>query len=66
MTTKLDPRVVSVRFNVIHGSPIGQHSLTDFNNGLLREARGSQPETSPMVNEPCGGRTPGRPLVAAQ
>jgi hypothetical protein len=49
-----DPRVVSVRFDVIHGSPIAQHSLTDFDNGLLREARGYQPEISPMVDEKCG------------
>jgi hypothetical protein len=48
-----DPRVVSVRFDVIHGSPIAQHSLTDFDNGLLREARGYQPEISPMVDEKC-------------
>src|SRR5208282_3435766 len=61
-----NPRVVSVRFNVIHGSPIAQHSLTDFDNGLLREARGHQQETSPMVEEPCGVDAPGKPLVAAQ
>jgi hypothetical protein len=48
-----NPRVVSVRFDVIHGSPIAQHSLTDFDNGLLREARGYQPEISPMVDEKC-------------
>jgi pimeloyl-ACP methyl ester carboxylesterase len=55
-----DPRVVSVRFDVIHGSPIAQHSLTDFDNGLLREARGYQPEISPMVDEKCAldGSTP--------
>ncbi len=61
-----NPRVVSVRFDVIHGSPIAQHSLTDFDNALLREARGFAPETSPMVDEPCGGAAPGKPLVAAQ
>ena len=61
-----NPRVVSVQFNVIHGSPIAQHSLTDFDNGLLREARGYQPETSPMVDEPCGVDAPSKPLVAAQ
>ena len=44
-------RVVSVRFDVIHGSPIAQHSLTDFDNGLLREARDYHPEISPMVAE---------------
>ena len=60
-----NPRVVSVRFNVIHGSPIAQHSLTDFDNGLLRGARGYQPETSPMVDEPCGVEAPGKPVVAA-
>src|SRR3984957_20592648 len=57
-----DPRVVSVRFDVIHGSPIAQHSLTDFDNGLLREARGYQPEISPMVSEECA-RYGSRPLV---
>ncbi len=61
-----NPRVVSVRFNVIHGSPIAQHSLTDFDNALLREARGYRPETSPMVDERCGGAVPGKPLVATQ
>jgi hypothetical protein len=61
-----NPRVVSIRFHVIHGSPIAQHSLTDFDNGLLREARGYQPETSPMVEEPCGVNAPVKPLVAAQ
>jgi pimeloyl-ACP methyl ester carboxylesterase len=61
-----NPRVVSVRFDVIHGSPIAQHSLTDFDNGLLREAHGRQPETSPMVDEPCGADAAGKPLVAAQ
>ena len=61
-----NPRVVSIRFNVIHGSPIAQHSLTDFDNALLREARGHQPETFPMVDEPCGGEAPGKPLVAKQ
>jgi pimeloyl-ACP methyl ester carboxylesterase len=61
-----NPRVVSVRFNVIHGSPIAQHSLTDFDNGLLRAARSYQPEPSPMVDEPCGTAGPGKPLVATQ
>jgi pimeloyl-ACP methyl ester carboxylesterase len=61
-----DPRVVSVRFDVIHGSPIAQHSLTDFDNGLLREARGFAPETSPMVDERCGVDAPGGPIAAAQ
>src|SRR5271166_1498325 len=61
-----NPRVVSIRFNVIHGSPIAQHSLTDFDNALLREARGHQPEAFPMVDEPCGGEAPGKPLVAKQ
>jgi hypothetical protein len=35
----------------MHGSPIAQHSLTDFDNWLLREARRYQPEISPMVDE---------------
>jgi pimeloyl-ACP methyl ester carboxylesterase len=54
-----NPRVVSVRFDVIHGSPIAQHSLTDFDNGLLREARSHPPELSPMVDAPCGMEAPG-------
>lgn len=60
-----DPRVVSVRFDVIHGSPIEQHSLTSFDNGLLREARAYQPETAPMVDEACAPVREG-PRVAAQ
>jgi hypothetical protein len=58
-----NPRVVSVRFRVFHGAPIALHSLTDLDNGLLQVARGSKPETAPMVLERCGA-TP--PLVASQ
>jgi pimeloyl-ACP methyl ester carboxylesterase len=61
-----NPRVVSIRFDVIHGSPIAQHSLTDFTNGLLREARHYQPETSPMVSERCGPSSQTKPLIAWQ
>jgi pimeloyl-ACP methyl ester carboxylesterase len=57
-----NPRVVSVRFRVFHGAPIALHSLGDLDNGLLRVARGSEPETSPMVLERCGES----PLVASQ
>jgi hypothetical protein len=60
-----NPRVVSVRFRVFHGAPIALHSLTDLDNGLLRVARGSPPETSPMVLERCGA-TSKPPLVASQ
>jgi hypothetical protein len=60
-----NPRVVSVRFRVFQGAPIALHSLTDLNNGLLRVARGSEPETSPMVLERCI-ETPKVPLVASQ
>jgi hypothetical protein len=59
------PRVVSVRFHVFHGAPIALHSLTDLDNGLLQVARGSKPETSPMVLERCSD-TPKPPLVASQ
>ena len=58
-----NPRVVSVRFRVFRGAPIALHSLTDLDNGLLRVARGSEPERSPMVLERCGA-TP--PLVASR
>ena len=61
-----NPRVVSVRFNVIHGTPIAQHSLTDFDNGLLRAARGYRPEVNPMVDDPCGAGLPNEPLISAQ
>ena len=60
-----NPRVVSVRFRVFQGAPIALHSLTDLDNGLLRIARGSEPEKSPMVLERCG-ETPKPPLVASQ
>jgi hypothetical protein len=49
-----NPRVISVRFRVFQGAPIALHSLTDLDNGLLRVARGSKPETAPMVLERCG------------
>lgn len=58
-----NPRVVSVRFRVFQGAPIALHSLTDLDNGLLRVARGSKPETSPMALERCGETAP---LVASR
>jgi hypothetical protein len=58
-------RVVSVRFRVFHRAPIALHSLTDLNNGLLQVARGSKPETAPMVLERCTDATK-PPLVASQ
>jgi hypothetical protein len=61
-----NPRVVSVRFRVFQGSPIALHSLTDLDNGLLKVARGDEPETAPMALEPCGRQSPRTPLVAAQ
>jgi pimeloyl-ACP methyl ester carboxylesterase len=60
-----NPRVVSVRFRVFQGAPIALHSLTDLDNGLLRVARGSEPERLPMVLERCG-EAPMPPLVASQ
>jgi pimeloyl-ACP methyl ester carboxylesterase len=61
-----NPRVVSVRFHVFQGSPIALHSLTDLDNGLLKVARGYEPDTAPMVLERCGRESPRTPLVAAQ
>jgi hypothetical protein len=49
-----NPRVVSVRFRVFQSAPTALHSLTDLDNRLLRVARGSPPETSPMVLKRCG------------
>jgi hypothetical protein len=60
-----NPRVVSVRFRVFQGAPVALHSLTDLDNGLLRVARGSEPETSPMALERCGEMAK-QPAVAAQ
>jgi hypothetical protein len=61
-----NPRVVSVRFRVFQGAPIALHSLTDLDNGLLKVSRSYEPETSPMVLESCGPRSPKTPLVATQ
>ena len=58
-----NPQVVSVRFRVFQGAPIALHSLTDLDNGLLRVARGSEPEKSPMALERCGNAPP---LVASR
>jgi pimeloyl-ACP methyl ester carboxylesterase len=55
-----NPRIVNVRFDVVHGSPVKQHSLTDFTTALLREARGFGPERSPMVMQPCGSEAPAK------
>ena len=60
-----NPRVISVRFRVFQGAPVALHSLTDLDNGLLRVARGSEPETSPMALERCGEMAK-QPAVAAQ
>jgi hypothetical protein len=60
-----NPRVVSVRFRVFQGAPIALHSLSDLNNGLLRVARGSEPEGAPMVLERCN-MAPKPSLVASQ
>ncbi len=51
-----DPRMVNIRFDVLHGSPIDQHSLSDFTSALLREARNSKPQSNPMVLEKCAGK----------
>ncbi len=59
-----NPRVVSVRFRVFQGAPIALHSLTDLDNGLLRVARGAEPERSPMVLQRCGD-TPKPQFVAS-
>ncbi len=61
-----NPRVVSVRFRIFQGAPIALHSLTDLDNGLLKVARGHEPETAPMVLEPCGLEPRKTPIAAAQ
>ena len=49
-----DPRIVTVRFNVLEGATIAQHGLTPFVNGLMREAGANAPERHPVVDWPCG------------
>jgi pimeloyl-ACP methyl ester carboxylesterase len=60
-----NPRIVSVRFDVLHGSPIAQHSLSDFTSALLREARSYEPQSAPMVLDRCGDDANSEPVVAA-
>jgi pimeloyl-ACP methyl ester carboxylesterase len=55
-----NPRIVNVRFDVVHGSPLKQHSLTDFTTALLREAHGYEPERAPMVLQRCGEEAPSK------
>ena len=54
-----NPRIVSVRFNVLKGNGIFQHGLTPFINGLMREAKTDAPERGPVVAMPCGAMAAG-------
>ena len=54
-----NPRIVSVRFNVLKGNGIFQHGLTPFINGLMREAKTDAPERGSVVAMPCGAMAAG-------
>ena len=45
-----NPRIVNVRFDLLQGSVIDQHSLADFTTGLLRVSNGVPPEPHPVVD----------------
>ena len=45
-----NPRIVNVRFDLLQGSVIDQHSLADFTTGLLRASNGVPPEPHPVVD----------------
>jgi hypothetical protein len=47
--TACNPRIVTERFKLLSGTPISQHSLTDFDGGLLLIARGEKPESDPFI-----------------
>ncbi|WP_413989789.1 hypothetical protein ACMDCR_28190 [Labrys okinawensis] len=54
--TACNPRIVTERMKLLKGSPISQHSLTDFNAGLLAVSRGQKPESRPFILQdipPC-------------
>ena len=52
--TPCDPRIVNLRFDLLHGSPLDQHGIGDFTSALLRESRGAPAERDPIVDQPCG------------
>jgi hypothetical protein len=49
-----NPRIASIRFNLIHGNLISQHKLTTFTTSLLEEARDHRSEEQPLVEAACG------------
>ena len=61
--TACDPRIVNLRFDVLHGSVISQHGLTPFTTALLRAARHYRPEPDPVIMQPCSEGGP--PTAAA-
>jgi len=59
--TPCDPRIVNVRFDLLHGGAIDQHGINDLTTAFLREARDAPPERDPVVEQPCsvgGGAEP--------
>lgn len=57
--TPCDPRIVTVRFDILHGNGFTQHGLTPFATALLREARGKAPERNPFVERACDAKIAG-------
>ena len=51
--TACDPRIVNVRFHVLHGNIIYQHGITPLTSALLRAARNDVPERDPVIDQPC-------------
>ena len=51
--TPCDPRIVNLRFDLLHGSPLDQHGIGDFTSALLRESRNDASERDPIVDRSC-------------
>jgi hypothetical protein len=58
-----NPRIVDIQFNLIQKIRLTGDSMTEFTNGLLKEANGYQPETNPLIAQRCG-EPPQAPLIA--
>ena len=57
-----NPRVVDIQFNLIKKIRLTGNSMDAFTNGLLKEAKGYQSETNPLILQRCQTEPP--PLIA--
>ncbi len=55
--TRCNPRIVHVRFSMLKGNFIFQHSMHELNVGLLRTARGFKPERRSIAHQKCRSLT---------